>query len=203
MIKEIYDKRRRGVMKSYLLTIIWTMLFVVIVEMIFPVSELKKYLKLVLGFIVLAVIVNPIMNFVGNQEWIEAIQPKEFITFYQEQFEEGTYTPYEVEKKKQEESVKEIYKQQVETQVKVLIESQLPVKVEALSSDVLLEGSHVAISEMNIEVILKEQESFIGIGNKNESMTLNQDYLESEIKKCINNFYNVDNANIYITVQDS
>ena len=27
--------------------------------------------------------------------------------------------------------------------------------------------------------------------------------LEKEIKKCINNFYNVDNTNIYIIVQDS
>ena len=190
-------------MKEYLLTIIWTMLFVVIVEMIFPVSELKKYLKLVLSFIVLAVIVNPIMTLFVNQDWIEMTGPKEYINFYQKQFEKGEYTPYEIEKQKQEEYLKEIYKDQVEAQVKLLIESKLPVQVESLSSSIILEGSHIDISEMTIEVMAKENESFINIGNKSESFVLNEEHVKNQIKKCINDFYNVDNANIYIIVQDS
>ena len=43
----------------------------------------------------------------------------------------------------------------------------------------------------------------MGIGDKTESLVLDQSALEKEIKKCINNFYNVDNTNIYIIVQDS
>ena len=34
-------------MKQYLMMIIWTMLFVIVVEMIFPSSDLKKYLKII------------------------------------------------------------------------------------------------------------------------------------------------------------
>lgn len=190
-------------MKGYLLTIIWTMLFVVIVEMIFPVSELKKYLKLVLSFIVLAVIVNPIMTLMLDQEWVDVVSPKEYINFYQDQFEKGEYTPYEIEKQKQEEQLKEIYKDQVETQVKLLIESKLPVQVEELSSSIVLVGSHIDISEMTIQVTPKEKESFISIGEKSESFLLNEEHVKNQIKKCINDFYNVDNANIYIIVQDS
>ncbi|WP_053985420.1 stage III sporulation protein AF [Niameybacter massiliensis] len=190
-------------MRNYLLTIIWTMLFVVIVEMIFPVSELKKYLKLVLGFIVLVVIASPLITLISSQEWIQGTPPSEYITFYQKQFEDGEYIPYQEEKKKQEESVKQVYQEQIEKQLTALLEAQLPVSVESLSSEVTLKGSHMSIQEVKIEVIPYTSESFITIGNKNESVVLNQEYLENEIKKCIKDFYNVDNANIYIIVQDS
>lgn len=190
-------------MKAYLLTIIWTMLFVVIVEMIFPVSELKKYLKLVLSFIVVATIVNPIMTLVINQQWVDVVSPEEYVQFYQQQFEKGAYTPYEVEKQKLEEDLKQMYQEQIETQVKRLIESKLPVQVESLSSQIKVEDNVVGISQITLEVMAKEKESLIQIGDKSESFILNEDHVKNQIKKCINDFYNVDNDNIYIIVQDS
>ncbi|MEG0085371.1 MAG: stage III sporulation protein AF [Niameybacter sp.] len=190
-------------MRSYLLTIIWTMLFVVIVEMIFPVSELKKYLKLVLSFIVLVVIASPLVTLLTQQQWVETTRPMEYIAFYQEQFEGGRYVPYEEEKKKQEESVKQVYKDQVESQMKLLIEAKLPIEVSQITSEVTLNGSHIGISEMQVVVTPLASESFLNIWDKSESVVLSDEHLKNEIKKCINDFYNVDNANIYITVQDS
>lgn len=190
-------------MKAYLLVIIWTMLFVIIIEMIFPASDLKKYLKLVLGFIIMYIIAGPIIRVVTSTPWVESGSLAGYVQFYEEQLTEGKYTSYDEERKKQEEEVLVIYEEQMEKQIKNLIETNLPVEVEGFSSKTTLEGGHFNIDLLEIEVVLKEEDSLFGVGSKPESMVLNQSLLEKEIKKYINDFYNVDNANIYIIVQDS
>lgn len=190
-------------MKDYLLVIIWTMLFVIIIEMIFPASDLKKYLKLVLGFIMVYIIASPIIKVVTSTPLVEAGSLSGYVQFYEQQLSEGQYTSYEEERKKQEENVLSIYKDQMESQIKTLIETNLPVEVEAFSSETTLEGSHFSITSLEIEIAFKEDEALFGIGDKSKSIVLDQTLLEKEIKNCINDFYNVDNANIYITVQGS
>ena len=190
-------------MKQYLMMSIWTMLFVIVVEMIFPSSDLKKYLKIVLGFVMVYMIASPMIKLITSTPLLEAGSLSGYVQFYETQFREGKYTPYEEERKKQEESMLTIYKAQIENQLKSLIETSLPVEVEALSSKATLDGSHFNLESLEIEVALKEEGGLVGIGDKTESLVLDQSALEKEIKKCINNFYNVDNTNIYIIVQDS
>lgn len=190
-------------MKQYLMMIIWTMLFVILVEMIFPSSDLKKYLKMVLGFVIVYIIASPVIKLITSTPLIEAGSLSGYVQFYESQFQEGRYTPYEEERKKQEESMLLIYKEQVENQIKGLIESTLPVEVQSLSTEATLEGSRFDLEYLEIEITLKEEESLIGVGNKAESFVLDQSVLEKEIKNCINDFYNLDNTNIYIIVQDS
>ena len=190
-------------MKQYLMMIIWTMLFVILVEMIFPSSDLKKYLKMVLGFVIVYIIASPMIKFITSTPLLEAGSLSGYVQFYESQFQEGRYTPYEEERKKQEESMLAIYKEQIESQLKGLIETNLPVEVEELSSEATLDGSHFNLDSLEIEVTLKEKEHLVGFGDKTESLLLDQDILEKEIKNCINDFYNLDNTNIYIIVQDS
>lgn len=190
-------------MKAYLLVIIWTMLFIIIIEMIFPSSELKKYLKLVLGFIMMYIIASPIIQVVTSTPWVEAGSLSGYVQFYEEQFMEGKYTSYDEERKKQEEGVLAIYKEQMENQIKGLIETNLPVVVEALSSETKMEEGQFNIDSLEIEIAFKEEDSLFGLGEKSQSVVLDHGLLEKEIKKYINDFYNVDNANIYIIVQDS
>lgn len=190
-------------MKQYLLIIIWTMLFVIVVEMIFPSSELKKYLKLVLGFVMVYIIASPVIKVITSTPLLESGSLSSYVQFYEGQLSNGQYTPYEEERKKQEENVLAIYKEQVESQLTAMIETNLPVEVEALSSEAKLEGSHFSIDSIEIELAFKEEEHIFGVGDKSESFVLDQSLLEKEIKKYINDFYNVDNTNIYIIVQDS
>ena len=68
-------------MKDYMQILIWTMLFIILVEMIFPASEFKKYLKLLLGFIIIYTIFTPIVK---GGFWNEA-KYDEYVRYYQEQ----------------------------------------------------------------------------------------------------------------------
>ena len=60
-------------MKQYLMMIIWTMLFVIVVEMIFPSSDLKKYLKIVLGFVMVYMIASPMIKLITSTPLLEAL----------------------------------------------------------------------------------------------------------------------------------
>ena len=55
-------------LKSFVITLSVTLLFVSAVEMILPSGSIKKYVKYVVGLILMAVILNPIVQFLNKGE---------------------------------------------------------------------------------------------------------------------------------------
>ncbi|EKQ58208.1 MULTISPECIES: stage III sporulation protein AF [unclassified Clostridium] len=55
-------------LKSFVITLVTVLIFISAVELISPDSKIKKYIRFVLGLILISVILNPILHFVSNGE---------------------------------------------------------------------------------------------------------------------------------------
>ncbi|MGL4363221.1 MAG: stage III sporulation protein AF [Cellulosilyticaceae bacterium] len=192
-------------MKEYLQTLIWTMLFIVVVEMIFPVSELKKYIKFVLGFIILYTILLPVITGIQKIGLGEEISVMNYINFYQSNLEQGiTSLDYEKNYDRQVEGMKEIYENQLILEIEQRLEKKLDIDVSDIVVETNYEGGSYKILEIEMVVCANDDRGFrIEQGNKNESIVLSEERLKKEIKNFINDFYNLDNSNIHIIVQDN
>lgn len=187
-------------MKAYIELLIWTMLFVLVIEMIFPSSDLKKYLKLVLGFIVVYTILSPLLT----SKWIGTTSYEEYVKYYAKQL--TVDTRYEEEVVGQMQSTGKFYEEQLEKTLKNTIQEQLDVQVTAI--DVVVRNQDLEVENVYLTVVenRSSKEIFIPcikIGEKTESMGVQESNTEKEIKNCLKNFYNLKTANIHITVQEN
>lgn len=66
-------------LKSFVITLVETMIFMTAIEVISPDNSIKKYIKFVLGLILISVMINPIIKFFtgGEQEVINTIKKYE------------------------------------------------------------------------------------------------------------------------------
>lgn len=184
--------------RGYMQLLIWMMLFVVIIEMVFPDTDHRKYIKLVLGCILVYTLLKPIIAFLpSGGESYEA-----YIKRYEQQMglnEKVITNNYQTEVTKQQSSLKAVYEQGM----KNVIEEQLQISVSQLevtcSEDMEIEDIYITVGERtrksNIEI------APIHIGNKSDTVDGDEEKLKNKIKTCLNNFYNVQDCNIYITVQ--
>ena len=71
---------------NFVITLVATMIFMTAVEIISPDNSMKKYIKFVLGLILISVMMNPIVKFFtgGEQELVNTIKS------YESMFYEGT-----------------------------------------------------------------------------------------------------------------
>lgn len=71
---------------NFVITLVATMIFMTAVEIISPDNSMKKYIKFVLGLILISVMINPIVKFFtgGEQELVNTIKS------YESMFYEGT-----------------------------------------------------------------------------------------------------------------
>ncbi|WP_297713256.1 stage III sporulation protein AF [Clostridium sp.] len=70
---------------NFVITLVATMIFMTAVEIISPDNSMKKYIKFVLGLILISVMINPIVKFFtgGEQELVNAIKNYESM-FYED-----------------------------------------------------------------------------------------------------------------------
>lgn len=185
-------------MKAYLQLFIWMMLFIIIIEMVFPDSAYRKYIKLILGCILIYTLLSPIVNLIP----IESNKYDNYVDMYTQKLG-GTSVQesYEEEARKQQESLKEVYIQGM----KQLIEGEFDVDVfqvdlswSQTDGEVILDTIYMTVGEKDDGEI---QIGKIQIGDKSESLGGDELHLKNKIKTCLINFYNVQDCNIYITVQ--
>ncbi|MBE6047360.1 MAG: stage III sporulation protein AF, partial [Clostridium sp.] len=56
------------VLKEFVVCLVTTIIFITAIELVGPDNEMKKYLKFVLGLILVAVILNPVIDFLTKGE---------------------------------------------------------------------------------------------------------------------------------------
>ena len=63
-------------LNNFIITLVATMIFMTSIEIIAPDNSMKKYIKFVLGLILISVMINPIIKFFtgGEQEVINRIK---------------------------------------------------------------------------------------------------------------------------------
>ena len=181
-------------MSDYLQYLIWMMLFVIVIEMIFPDMAYRKYIKLVLGCILVYTMLKPVVGFIQ----VDGSDYKSYVERYQQILGTGTTGDerYEAQLEDQRASLEKLY----QTSMKQCIEKQLEVSVQNL---------HITFDEGNIEkvelVVGKKGDALkigeIHIGDKSNTVDGAEEDLKNKIKTCLKDFYNVQDRNIYITVQ--
>lgn len=181
-------------MSDYLKYLIWMMLFVIVIEMIFPDSPYRKYLKLVMGCILVYTMLKPLLGFIQ----VDGADYKDYVKKYQALLEEGAsgQSSYMKQLEDQQESLEKIY----QISMKEYIESQLDISVQSLQ----LTFKEGAIQTIHLVVGQKEDGIKIGeiqISDKSNSVNGDEEKLKNKIKNLLNNFYNVQVDNIYISVQ--
>ncbi|MDF2613634.1 MAG: Sporulation stage protein [Clostridia bacterium] len=192
-------------MKEYMQTFIWIMLFVIVVEMIFPDSEYKKYLKLVLGCIIIYTLIRPAVSFIP----VQGKTYDTYVTEYQNKLAQGigyqeAETKYEDQIQKQQALLKDTYREGI----KQILEKEMNISVKQVNIEWVNKEMHTEIEKIYLVIGDEEgngQEKIsvprIRIGEKSSSVDGDEEKLKIKIKTCLKNFYNVDGRNIYITVQ--
>lgn len=181
-------------MSHYLQYLIWMMIFVIVIEMIFPDSSYKKYIKLVLGCILIYTMLKPVVSFIK----VDGADYEAYVKNYQRALEGGLTIGegYEMELERQQNILQEEY----EDSMKQYIEQEAEVKVASLQ--IIWNKDEI---ESIYATVQKHGQTFkvgeIHIGNKSETIDGDEEKLENKIKTSLSNFYNVQVCNIYITVQ--
>lgn len=181
-------------MSDYLKYLIWMMLFVIVIEMIFPDSPYRKYLKLVMGCILVYTMLKPLLGLIQ----VDGADYRAYVTKYQAILEEGASgkNSYATQLNDQQQSLEKMY----EISMKDYIESQLDISVQSLQIT-FQEG---AIQNVYLTVGQKEEGIKIGeiqIADKSNTVSGDEEKLKNKIKNLLNDFYNVQVHNIYISVQ--
>ncbi|WP_010166288.1 stage III sporulation protein AF [Candidatus Epulonipiscium viviparus] len=187
---------------EYLMTLVWVMLFLVVVEMVFPSSALQKYIKLILRFILVYTILAPIIK--GGL--FETIQYDEYVNSYQDQFDMMTEGGTQMHNYEQE--LKENYELREIEIIEQAVEKELDMNAEVVVSSIV---RNYIPQLTDIEITVSKNESTddglikvpkIVIGKKSDSVRLYKENIEKEIKNLLSNFYNLGQVNINIEVQN-
>lgn len=180
-------------MSDYFKLLIWMILFVIVIEMIFPDSSYRKYIKLVLGCILVYTILKPVVSLVR----VNGADYKAYVERYEQLLENQAITgDYQEQFASQQENLLQSYK----ASMKALIEQQVEVSVQ----DIDLRVEENEITRVDLVVGKKKtliQVGTIHIGDKSHTVDGEEEQLKNKIKTCLCDVYNVQVQNIYITVQ--
>lgn len=190
-------------MKEYMQMLIWLMLFVIVIEMIFPDTEYKKYIKLVLGCIIIYTIMQPVVKLIPARGMYN-----QYVTEFQNKLiggsgEEHLTDAYKDQLTQQQNVLKETLSQSI----KSTIERETDVSVKEINiqwqekGDSQIDSIYLTVGEKETKASEKITIPQIHIGEKSSSVAGDEEKLKIKIKTCLNNFYNVQTRNIYITVQ--
>lgn len=201
--------------RDWIITIISVIVFVTFVEILIPNSSHKKYINVVVGFLLMIVILTPLTKLIGGDI----------------NFEEGIIkTSNEIElitaknrieniQRGNDEAVLKLYKSEIAKQLKGRIEQSSDYVVEEVIVEVvedstspnfgLIDEFHITLRENKKYVettstTIQPVEINVSIGKKsNNTVEANSILINNEsdfIKDDLSNFYNLsrDNVNIYV-----
>lgn len=179
-------------MSAYLETLIWTMLFVIFIELLFPESNIKKYLKLILGLVMVYAITSPMLNLFPEVKNGNVFTHS--IVSYQEEADGAAETFSETGEPQH--KLLSIYEKQTTKQIKQILERNIP---EIMVQDIIIKTDEKQVDFCIEKVIVtakikpkKDDTDFlfsIGIGNKATSLVLHPELLESRVQETLFNFY--------------
>ena len=161
--------------------------------MIFPDSSYRKYIKLVLGCILVYTMLKPVIGFIH----VSGADYEAYVNKYIQMLDTAPIQmEYGHQVQSQQGSIEALYK----TTMKQYIEQQFDVSVK----DIHLQIDQGEIQRIDLVVGKKNDKIKIGsihIGSKSKTVDGEEEQLKNKIKTCLSNFYYVQVQNIYITVQ--
>lgn len=200
-------------MKIWIKSIVTVIILVSFLELLMPEGKMKKYLNLILGFIIMLIILNPIINILNTTE---SLEDEVFKLSSDMNKKEYSFSSSNIEKK-QRNQLKELYKARIKQDIEYRVESKYDVKVEKVNIEIenstkekmgqikklelIVNNNREKSSESAIPIVkidISDNENSKNI-EKNSDSTENIDIdLREKIKDDISNIYNLNNTNIMI-----
>lgn len=199
-------------MKIWIKSIVTVIILVSFLEMLMPEGKMKKYLNLILGFIIMLIILNPIINILNTSE---SLEDEVFKLSSDMNKKEYSFSSSNIEKK-QMNQLKELYKARIKQDIAYRIESKYDVKVEKVNIEIENNTKEKMGEIKKLELIVNNKEKFsenaipivkidISDNENNETIENNNDSikdidigLREKIKDDISNIYNLNSTNIMI-----
>jgi len=202
-------------LREWIITIISVIIFVAFVEILIPNSNHKRYINVVVGFLLMIVILNPITNLIGGE-----IDFEEGIIKTSNQLELATAkNRINNIQSSNNEAVVKLYKNEISKQLKSRIEENTEYIVKEILVEIeddskssnfgLIDSFNITLKETNKykeppKTKIEPVQINVSLGRKNNNTVEAHSILinnESDLlKDDISNFYNVskDNINIYV-----
>lgn len=193
--------------KVWIVNIVTVIIFISFLEILMPDGKMKKYLNLILGFVVMLAILNPVMGLLNSNSYLE----DEFFKISNDLIrEEYIFSAKNIESVQQEQLLT-LYKSKIIDDIKQRVESKYSVNV--LSIDIDLENKNKEnIGEINsIKLAIKENEGvkenneipIVSISVFDETQDINNDNtfevgLRNKIRQDISETYSIENQSIII-----
>jgi len=191
--------------RIWILNIVTIIIFISFLEILMPNGNMKKYLNLVLGFIVMIVILNPIINLLKNNLYLE----DELFSISQE-FNQNEYQfiANNIEMI-QREQLNSLYKDNLKREIQNRIESRYEVDVVRIDIDIEKKGDKGLgkIKEIRLDLAERKQNveedeiPIVSINVMEEDNTdekKNDVAIAKKIKEDISNIYNINDSNIIV-----
>ena len=202
---------RSDFLKLWIRDIAFVFVIVSIIEIIIPNNNMKRYIDMVIGLLIIIVIITPFIKLLNKDFDID----KEI---FKKEIEESKFVYKDNMNlvSTQEEQIKEVYLSKIEEEIKELIQETTNYKVDEISISIYedelrygdIKDIKLAISEMKgMEEKEKETKDIITIGNiekitigkEEEKPTITEEFDKGkEIKSMLSKNYNVPKKDIKI-----
>nr|WP_246579322.1 stage III sporulation protein AF [Alkaliphilus flagellatus] len=202
-------------MREWIITIISVIIFVAFVEILIPNSNHKRYINVVVGFLLMIVILNPITNLISGE-----IDFEEGVIKTSNQLELATAkNRINNIQSSNNEAVVKLYKNEISKQLKSRIEENTEYIVKEILVEIeddskssnfgLIDSFNITLKETNKhkeppKTKIEPVQINVSLGRKNNNTVEAHSILINNgsdlLKDDISNFYNVskDNINIYV-----
>ncbi|WP_129597773.1 stage III sporulation protein AF [Anaerophilus nitritogenes] len=199
-------------LRSWIINIVSVVIFITFLEMLLPNSNMKKYIKMIIGLLVMIVILSPLLQIVHGNFNIEDEVLKTSLAIDQKNLS----LTFDDLGNIQNQQVIKLYTQKIETNIKDKIEQDTQCMVLKVNAEIETSKEHEnfgAIKKMNI--VLKnpindstnkkiQTVSISPIGKPPDSDYKSQDTIPviKKIKESISNIYQIDKDQIFISMHD-
>lgn len=182
-------------------TIVVTIIFAAFVEMLMPSNNMKKYIKLVLGLLIMAVILEPVLQYLKKGYSLSGYTFK-----YQNQMD-SSYIKQESEtySQKQQDSIIKLYKQNLEDKMKEGIKELVPGKDVSVAVEIVEDADKQNFGEITKATIMLKDSiknvdkvDKVQVGKQNNTGQKKADENYTDLKNKISSLYDIDSSKIEI-----
>lgn len=192
--------------KSWVMNICVAVIFITAVELIIPGNKFKNYIKFIMGLILIAVILNPMIKIFNNEtdvtSYIKAADKYVSSASYENNFEKY--------KQQDKEDTLNTFKTNLQNSCSKMLEDKFPDNDYEVTVDVKLdnESNQVDITALNVAVKNKGIQRVKDIHIDSKSVSSNQEnkvdpQVDKEIKDYLNDQLKVPKDNISVYKQSS
>lgn len=170
--------------KGFVITLVTMLILISAIELISPENSMKKYIRFVLGCILIAVMISPIMNFLGDGEELIVSKIDSYLSMTKEEtevlssYEESKDTRSEVVLNNIEDNLNMLLKEQYsDSEFKVKIQGDIDMD----NIEYSIEKIEVGVKDkgiLNIEKIVINEEESTEVSTNSENVKDKQEIIE-------------------------